>query len=315
MPSPILIITGPTASGKSSLALYLAQKLGGVIINADSQQLYAPLRILTARPSEEDMQHAPHKLYGMLNADQPCSAGMWLNLAKMEIDWVRAQGMLPIIVGGTGLYIKSLLEGIADIPDVSEAVKAQAEADYNHMGKDAYADRLKWVDPEFFERLKVYDRQRLIRAYAVWLGSGKPLSYWQSITPNAPYPEGTCHLYNVEINRELLYSRCNSRVESMAKQGALDEVKSLYNAYPEATYPNRDLFPVMKSVGVREFGAYINQQTTLEDAISATQQATRHYAKRQLTWMRGQFKDASKVPYHVDHAVFAAKLAKTLGFS
>ena len=269
----------------------LAQRAGGVIINADSQQLYRNLRILTARPSEADEAATPHKLYGILNAHEPCSAGAWLRLARMEIDWARAQGRQPVVTGGTGLYLKALMQGIADIPDIPAEVRAQAESDYDSMGKDAFAQRLRHVDPRFFERLKVQDRQRLIRAYAVWLGSGKALSWWQGQTPQACYRPEEFEIYRVDIPRDTLYARCDARVHAMLAQGALEEVGALM----ALNLPGN--LPVMKSVGVRELGAYLRGETSREEAIAATQQATRNYAKRQLTWLRGQLPQAVPLPF------------------
>jgi tRNA dimethylallyltransferase len=300
MTTPILILTGPTASGKSAFALSVAQKRGGVIINADSQQLYRDLRILTARPTPEDEATAPHKLYGMLAAHEACSAGQWLNLARMEIDWARKNGQVPIVTGGSGLYVKALLEGIAPIPDIPESVRDQATSDYEQMGKDAFADRLKWVDPDFFTRLKVYDRQRLIRAYAVWLGSGKSLSHWQSQTTTPPYKPEDLRIYCLTIPREELYARCNQRFETMIGQGALEEVKQLL----ALNLPNT--LPVMKSVGVPELSAHLRGETTLETAITLASQATRNYAKRQLTWFRNQLPHAIPLDWQQNPGHWAA---------
>ena len=269
----------------------LAQSQGGVIINADSQQLYRPLRILTARPTEADEAAAPHKLYGILNGNEPCSAGAWLKLARMEIDWARAQGRLPIVTGGTGLYLKALTEGINDMPDIPESVRQQAESDYDSMGKESFAERLRHIDPTFFERLKVQDRQRLIRAYAVWLGSGKSLSWWQSQTLKPPYTPEDFKIYHVTLPRDMLYARCDARVSTMLEHGALDEVRELLAQNLDPA------MPVMKSVGVREFAAYLAGETTLENATAATQQNTRNYAKRQLTWLRNQFPNAAPLAW------------------
>lgn len=273
---------GPTASGKSSVALSLAQNRGGVIINADSQQMYRNLRVLTARPSEAEEARAPHKLYGLLEADEACSAGKWLRYAKMEIDWALSQKATPIVCGGTGLYIKALMEGISEIPAIDDSVRDQASQDYEVMGKDAFSARLKEVDPGFFERLKVYDKQRLIRAYAVWLGTGKSLSWWQSQPQHAPYPAEIFELHQMDISRERLYERCDARLNIMVGNGALEEVKTLLSLQL-----NPDL-PIMKTLGVKEFGAHLRGEMTLEAAVTATQQATRNYAKRQLTWLRNQ---------------------------
>jgi tRNA dimethylallyltransferase len=227
MASKIVIVCGPTASGKSALALDVAGKRNGVIINADSQQMYRELRILTARPTEEEELRAPHRLYGAMSAAESCSAGRWLTFAKMEIDWVLAEGKLPIVTGGTGLYLKALLEGIAEIPEIDPMIRAQAASDYESMGKEAFAERLKAADPEFFTRLKVYDRQRLLRAYEVWLGTGKSLSWWQKRSVAPPYARESFEVIKVEVPREELYRRCDGRFLKMVEEGALEEVKQL----------------------------------------------------------------------------------------
>jgi tRNA dimethylallyltransferase len=253
-----------------------------VIVNADSQQIYRELRILTARPSPEEEALVPHRLYGVLPAAETCSAGRWLKLARMEIDWARAQGKGVMVVGGTGLYIKALMEGIAEIPDIDPLVREQAANDYEAMGKEAFAERLRAVDPGFFERLAVWDRQRLVRAYAVWLGSGKALSWWQAQGNAPPYAADEFRVLQPDIGREELYARCDARFVTMVEEGAVDEVRAL-NALglpPEA--------PARKSVGVKELTAYLDGALTLPEAITLAQQATRHYAKRQLTWFRNQ---------------------------
>jgi tRNA dimethylallyltransferase len=281
-----MIVTGPTASGKSGLALSIAEKSGGVIINADSQQMYGELRLLTARPTVEEEARVPHRLYGTLAASESCSAGKWLRLARMEIDWALSQGQQAIVTGGTGLYLKALLEGIAEIPEIASEVRAQAASDYEHMGKDEFAERLKHADPEFFSRLKVHDRQRLIRAYAVWLGTGKSLSWWQRQEAAPPYPAAYFSIELLDIPRDELYRRCDMRFTAMLEQGALEEVKQLLSLHLPP-----DL-PIMKSVGVPELAAHLRGEITLQEATAKAQQATRNYAKRQLTWFRNQLKQA-----------------------
>lgn len=278
----IKIIAGATATGKSQVALSLAEKIGGVIINADSQQVYSDLRILTARPTAEEESRVPHKLYGVLNASESGSAGWWLRYARMEIDWARSQGKTPIVVGGTGLYIKALTKGIAEIPDIDASVRAQASSDYEEMGKEAFSDRLRAVDPAFFARLKVYDKQRLIRAYEVWLGSGKPLSWWQNQELQPAYSVGELEITNIELPREELYKRCDTRFTQMLENGALEEVRQLMLQ----NLP--DNLPIIKTIGVRELSAYWRGEASLKEAIEKCQTATRHYAKRQMTWFRHQ---------------------------
>lgn len=278
----IKVIAGATASGKSARALSLAEKYGGVIINADSQQVYSDLEILTARPTSADQAIAPHKLYGILAADESCSAGKWLRYAKMEIDWARSQGITPIVVGGTGLYIKALTQGIAEIPDIDPGIRAQVMSDYEEMGKEAFSERLRHIDPAFFERLKVFDKQRLIRAYEVWLGSGKTLSWWQERELRPPYSPGELEISKIEVPRPELYKRCDMRLVQMLENGALEEVKRLMlQNLPEN-------LPIMKTIGVRELSAYLRGEGTLPQALEKCQIATRQYAKRQMTWFRHQ---------------------------
>jgi tRNA dimethylallyltransferase len=169
----------------------------------------------------EEEALTPHRLYGAISASEPCSVGAWLNYAKMEIDWARSQGKTPIVTGGTGLYLKALMEGIAEIPEIDPAIRQQAASDYNSMGKDAFAERLRAVDPQFFERLKVYDRQRLLRAYEVWLGTGKSLSWWQSQGAVPPYAAEDFEIIKVELPREELYQRCDARFLKMIEAGAV----------------------------------------------------------------------------------------------
>ncbi len=244
--------------------------------------MYRELRVVTARPSAEEEAQAAHKLYGMLPASEQCSAGKWLNLARMEIDWALSQGSLPIVVGGTGLYIRALMQGIADIPDVPPEVRAQVRQDFDSMGNAAFHERLAHVDPVLAEKLKISDSQRLLRAYEVWLGTGKPLSWWQSQGLKPIYPIDKFIVFNMDVSRPELYERCNTRFITMLEQGAVNEVKSLL----ELGLPP-DL-PSMKSVGVPELAAYLKGGMSLEMATEQAQQATRNYAKRQLTWFRHQ---------------------------
>ncbi len=309
IPPEILIITGPTACGKSALALSIAQKRAEqnkntVIINADSQQVYHEIRILSARPTQEEEQCAPHRLYGFIGVKEDFSAGKWLKYTKMEIDWALSMGFLPIIVGGTGLYLKTLLNGIAQIPDIPPEVRLQAANDYDAMGKEAFSERLRAVDPAFFERLKVTDRQRLTRAYEVWLGSGKCLSWWQSQGVKPPYPSEYFTYYQMELPREELYRRCNMRFDSMMEQSALEEVRQLLLMGMSVDAPS------MKSVGIKELSAYIKNEITLEQALASAKQATRNYAKRQLTWLRHQnhLETSVKAALTIDSATKAAEI-------
>lgn len=280
--SKIHIICGPTASGKSAYALEQAKAAGGVIINADSQQLYADLRVITARPTPEEEAELPHKLYGILGGDERADVAKWLKFVKMEIDWARDNGTTPYVVGGTGMYIHALMHGIADIPDVPDAVHKQAASDLTHMGNAAFHERLAAVDPEWAAKVEVNDRQRMLRGYGVWLATAKPLTCWQKQTHQTFYERDEFDVTLVEVERETLYARCDARVIEMMQQGAPQEVRALL-----ANQYDADL-PIMRVIGVPELAALIREELTYDEAIAQMQQATRNYAKRQMTWFRNK---------------------------
>lgn len=276
--SKIVIVCGPTASGKSARAIDIAQAQGGVIINADAMQVYQELRILSARPSVKEEAEAPHKLYGVLPASEPCSAAKWLALAETVIDEVLAAKKLPIVIGGTGLYIKALMEGLSLIPPVPEEWRKEATRLYDVEGEAALLAR----DPAMAKRLKAGDRQRHIRALAVRLATRKSLSYWQAKSRVKPYPHATFEIEYLNVSREALYRRCDARFLSMMEAGALEEARSL-----QALGLSNEL-PAMRAVGVPELIGHLEGKWSLDEAIKRAQQATRNYAKRQVTWFKHQ---------------------------
>jgi len=284
----ITLIAGPTASGKSALALKMARETGAVIINADSQQLYADLRILTARPSLEDEAQADHRLYGVADAADAWSVGSWTRAALGLIDDLRGQGRPAILVGGTGLYFTALTRGLADIPAVSTATRDAVEAEFAASGEAAFRERLSAVDAAAARAIEQGDRQRLVRAMSVFAASGRSLSDWQADTRPLLTPVSWTGLV-IEPDRRLLYANCDARVDLMLRHGVLDEVQALVaRRLPDA-------LPAMKAVGVRELAAYLRGDASLDDAVAALKQATRNYAKRQLTWFRGQTSDWPRV--------------------
>lgn len=296
-PPPVLLIAGPTASGKSALALRLAERLGGEIVNADALQLYAGLRVLTARPAPEDEARAPHHLFGVADAADGWSTGRWLRAAVAVLDGIKASGKPAIVVGGTGLYFKTLTEGLADIPEVPAAVRRAVSAHYDAIGEVAFRDALALRDPAAENRVAQGDRQRLVRAYEVHEATGKSLTDWQAHTTPALAP-GTWRAVALEPPRETLYARCDARMGRMIAQGALEEVAAL------AARGLDPALPAMKAVGVRELAAHLAGTQSLEAAVALAQQETRRYAKRQLTWLRNQTPDWPKLRTEEEAAEF-----------
>ncbi len=304
---PVIVIAGPTASGKSRLALAVAREFAGTIINADSMQIYRDLRVLTARPSDDELASAPHRLYGAIDAAESCSAGRWRDLTLIEIARARCERRFPILVGGTGLYLSALLEGIADIPAVPAAVVAEARALHAQLGGEEFRRALAVLDPTLAAKLPPADTQRLVRAYAVIRATGIPLSVWQQRqTPHRGPVAGAVVLLPP---RDALYAASDQRLERMFAGGAIDEVRILLARHLSP------LLPAMKAVGVREIGGYLAGEYPRDAALAAAQQATRRYAKRQYTWFRNRLPVSKKLRKMVLDTQFSEKsLAEIFSF-
>jgi tRNA dimethylallyltransferase len=276
----LIVIGGPTASGKSSLALRLAQGLGGVVVNADSMQLYRDLRVLTARPAPEEEAQVPHRLYGVLDAAEISSAGRWLELARSELEAIWHQDRVAVVVGGTGLYLHALLHGIARIPDIPAEVRAATRALCRRLGAPGLHAELARIDPEMAARLRPGDRQRVMRAHEVAVATGRSLALWQREPPaRIDLPERRLGLALLPP-RPALHARVEARLRAMLAAGALEEVRAL-----AARQLPPDL-PVMKAVGVGPLLAHLEGRLEREAAIEAALVQTRQFAKRQLTWLR-----------------------------
>lgn len=276
----VIIITGPTASGKSARALERARADHGRVINADAMQCFAPLPILSAQPSTAERAEVPHRLYGFLPPDTMLNAGRWADLARTEIAAGHAAGTLPILCGGSGLYLKALTSGVAQMPSIDPSVRANLQARLVAEGLVELYAELMHVDASLAARLKAGDTQRILRGLEVFTGTGRKLSDWQSgeHTPPLEYD------FEWEIilpPREDLYRNINARTHQMIAAGVLDEVRAAEIPETSTAY---------KTHGYREFKNYLAGGISLGDAITATQQATRNYAKRQFTWWRGQGK-------------------------
>ena len=285
---PVFLIAGPTASGKSALALRLAQATGGEIVNADALQLYRDLRIISARPTVEEEAMVPHHLFGVADAGDGWSVGRWLRQAQWVLEEIKFRGRPAIVVGGTGLYFRALTVGLAAIPAVPEAASQAARALFDEHGEVAARGRLSELDPVVAARIGPGDRQRIVRALAVAQATGRPLSDWQADTrPLLAAAEWRGVV--LEPPRETLYARCDARLARMVEDGAPAEAAQLM-----ARGLNPDL-TAMKAVGLRELAAFATGETDLNSTLEAARIATRRYAKRQLTWFRNQAPDWPRI--------------------
>jgi tRNA dimethylallyltransferase len=275
---PLALIAGPTASGKSALALALAERADVTIVNADSAQVYRDLRILSARPDEIDMSRAPHRLFGYIDGAEACSAARWAADARAEIAKAHEAGRLPVLVGGTGLYIRTLLNGIAPIPEIDPAIRAAVRG----MAVDAAYIALKQEDPDSAARLAPADTTRVQRALEVVRSTGQPLGYWQARRTGGIGSQLQLRPLILIPPREWLVQRCDARFLGMIESGAVDEVERLLmrRLDPE--------LPVMRAIGVREISAWLHGEMSRTEMVEAGRLATRQYAKRQYTWFRHQ---------------------------
>ncbi|MGB0397969.1 MAG: tRNA (adenosine(37)-N6)-dimethylallyltransferase MiaA [Candidatus Puniceispirillaceae bacterium] len=277
-----IIIAGPTAGGKSAYAVALAKALDGVIINADSMQVYADLSVLTARPSAADEADVPHRLYGEIDGAVRFSAGMWLEAAKRHIKAARSAGKWPILVGGTGFYLRAAEQGLSAIPDIPDNVRAEVVAEHAQKGGEAMLAYLAEVDPDIASRLVPGDSQRLIRATEVYRHTGIALSKFQKQPPTGGLSGKALKITHLPP-REVIYDRINTRFDEMMATTALAEVEKLLARNLAA-----DL-PVMKALGVSALRDYLQGKQSLEQATYLAKRDSRHYAKRQMTWLRNNF--------------------------
>ena len=275
---PLAVIAGPTASGKSDLALALAEQGHGVIINADSAQIYRDLPILSAAPGEADEARAEHRLYGVRDGALPCSAADWAELARSEIERAHAVGKLPILAGGTGLYLRTLLDGIAPVPPIAADVRTIVRSRTVAQNRA----ELRQLDPQAAARLGPADTTRIARALEVVKSSGRTLSDWQAERAGGIAGQVTFQPLILLPPRDWLYARCDERFRSMVDKGAIDEVRRLLDRNLDPT------LPVMRAIGVRDIAEFLRGEMDRAAMIAAGSQATRRYAKRQYTWFAHQ---------------------------
>ena len=279
--SPAIVIAGPTASGKSDFAIALCKEINGTVINFDSMQVYKELSILTARPDSISESIVPHKLYGYMSGKNRCSAVLWKNKALEEIKLSLKLGRVPILVGGSGLYIKTLIDGLSDIPITLNKYRSEAETILNKEGLDNFYQRLKIIDPNIINSININDKQRLIRAYTVWLQTGKSLSAWIKDDNSKNKIVNKFLKIKLSPTRDSLRENINKRFYKMLQKNVIEEVKKLDDF-------DRSL-PIMKAHGVRELLSFIRKEISLDEAAKITINHTNQYAKRQDTWFRHQY--------------------------
>jgi tRNA dimethylallyltransferase len=282
----IHIVAGPTAGGKSAFALNLARQCGGVVINADSMQIYDGLAILTAQPSDADKKSIPHLLYGALHPNENCSAGIWREMAGEAIGDVLKQNKTPIVVGGTGLYIKALLEGLSDIPQTPADIREAVVRKQKEFGNPGFHEELKKRDPVMAARFHPNHTARLVRAWEVLEHTGRSLADWQKEAKLAPPAHWRFEIHKIMPDRAELHRRCEDRFLKMLDHGALEEV-SAFNRRTRSGDVRPDAL-LMNALGYKALRDHLAGKITLENAIVKAQAQTRQYAKRQVTWFRNQ---------------------------
>ena len=284
-----ILIAGPTASGKSSLALAMAERVGGVVINADSMQVYRELRILTARPTPDDERRAPHALYGFVSAADAYSVGRYIADAHSALATARKQGLVPIFVGGTGLYFKALLEGLSPVPAVDDAVRAHWRQAADTLAPGELHRMLAERDPEMAGRLDPSDMQRIVRALEVIEHTGRSLADWQNNSGVPVIDERQTLRLMLLPERETLRARVDARFDAMMEEGALGEARALAALELDTTLPS------MRAIGVAPLMAAARGEISLETAVAAAKSDSRQYLKRQTTWLRRHMIAWSKI--------------------
>lgn len=279
-----ILIAGPTASGKSSLAIHLAKETSGAIINADAQQVYSGWEILTARPPKADLEQCPHYMYGHVAMDHAYSVGAWLREVEQQLERCKNMRQRPIIVGGTGLYFSALTKGLAEIPDVPTEIRQLADKMAHEQGRNVFARLLETGDPETFAKIDVQNPVRTQRAWEVLTATGKGLSHWQNSQQTPLIPESNAHLVSLTSDTDWLNSRIDRRFDLMLEQGALEECRKAMNDWWDENLPS------CKAIGAKELILHLKGELDLTDAVEAAKVQSRRYAKRQRTWLRGRMK-------------------------
>ncbi len=299
--SKIVLISGPTASGKSKFAINLAKKINGEIINADSMQVYKQLNILTARPNKNDLKQIRHHLYGFINVRKNFSTGEWLKLTKKKIKEIRKKKKIPIVVGGTGLYFKALTDGFVQLPTVPLKTRNKIRKLQNKLGQDKFFSKLQKIDPLVKNKIEKNDSQRSIRAYEIKYFTKKSLFQWFQNTKKNFLDKDFIKIY-INYPRQELINKANMRVNKMIKNGAIAEVRKFNRLKIKKQNSSN------KVIGVEEITKYLNNKCDLREAKDLISVKTRQYIKRQLTWARGQMANWT----YIDKNITSSNLKKIL---
>ncbi len=279
----LVIIAGPTCVGKSLIAMELAKKINGVLINADSVQVYEDLKLLSARPTEKDIHQVPHFLYGFVRSEKNYSIADWLQQLHKVLDNLQKIKKTAILVGGSGLYLNSVINGLAPIPRVREEIKKESLSKLNEVGIDSFKEINFNIDPKFVT--KNCDKHRLLRSYGVFLQTNKNMTYWYK-KPRQGAIKKKIYSFLINSERKLIYRRCEVRFDNMLKDGALEEVKKIHESNIDRS------LPVAKCLGVKWLLSYLDNKISFEDAIKLSKRDTRRYVKRQITWFKHNY-----IPY------------------
>jgi tRNA dimethylallyltransferase len=279
-----VLIAGPTASGKSAVAARLARDFGGAVINADSMQVYRELRVLSARPLEDEMLGAQHFLYGFVSVSESYSVAKWLDAARVALSVCAAQGLRPIFTGGTGLYFSALTQGLAPVPEIHAQLRVEVRQALEAMGPERFHAELAKRDPVMAARVPATDAQRMVRAYEVFEATGVSLAEWQEVKGRPVVAEPALTVV-LKPNREWLYHRIDMRFDAMVGHGALREVQAL------AALGLAPDLPALRALGVPQLSAHLRGEISLDAAIELAKTQSRRYAKRQMTWFRHQMPD------------------------
>ena len=294
---PIICIAGPTASGKSAWAIQIAKSFGGEIINTDALQVYSELNIISARPSRSEMLSVPHHLFGHVDSYFRYSVGNWISEVESLIVDTLAREKSPILTGGTGLYFKSLIEGIAKIPNIPSDVILETNKFQEQNGVEGLRNLAEKLDPKAASRVLGKDPHRLMRIINVYKATNKPISFWQENTKPV-VPRIFCHCAVLLPERQKLYHAINNRFELMMKKGLLNEAERIFTKNIDPS------LPIMKAIGLREFSPYFSGDISLDEAVHLAKRNSRRFAKRQFTWFRGQLKNWNEIKTEVQRKNF-----------